>query len=414
MSTPPHFDLLKAAEGLLEQARALAARTKPEEDDNDLELRRSIAATAKRITIGTAPRIDVVKADWIVISEVAAWNIFIDWKAFDHIPLDGYISISDLAKALNAQESLIARISTLLLTTHKLLPGPHPHTLTHSRVSPLYRTSHPVSPLCSVAIGNGMKPFSHWPEYFRLHGRREPSGQHDTPFSFGWGEPTLPPWDVKARNKEYGAVFARSMRSREIVGGDTVVSGPGAVYDMAWVGREAKTRGDTEVVVVDVGGGLGQLLGEVLRGVEGIRPGQCVLQDRGEVVEEVRRMGGLGGVVVMEHDFHEEQPVKGGLVYLLRRILLDYSDSLAVGILRRLADALPADNPKARVLIMEERLLETPTPQNCIVDLVMLNLGGKLRNEAIYRDICAQAGLKVVGYHTREGDSNSVVECTRA
>jgi hypothetical protein len=136
----------------------------------------------------------------------------------------------------------------------------------------------------------------------------------------------------------------------------------------------------------------------------------------------------------MEHDFHGVQPVKGtlvarrgvdvdrgdansgvgALVYLLRRILLDYSDSLAVGILRRLADALPADNPKARVLIMEERLMETPTPQNCIVDLVMLNLGGKLRNEAIYRDICAQAGLKVVGYHTREGDSNSVVECAKA
>lgn len=104
----------------------------------------------------------------------------------------------------------------------------------------------------------------------------------------------------------------------------------------------------------------------------------------------------------------------GALVYILRRILLDYSDTLAVGILRRLADALPADNPKARILIMEERLLDEPTPQNCIVDLVMLNLGGKLRNEAIYRDLAAAAGLKVVGYYTWGKDSNSVVECARA
>jgi hypothetical protein len=38
---------------------------------------------------------------------VAAWNIFIEWQAFDHIPLDGHISIADLARALDAQESLI-------------------------------------------------------------------------------------------------------------------------------------------------------------------------------------------------------------------------------------------------------------------------------------------------------------------
>ena len=104
----------------------------------------------------------------------------------------------------------------------------------------------------------------------------------------------------------------------------------------------------------------------------------------------------------------------GALVYLLRRILLDYSDTLATGILRRLAEALPVDNPKARVIIMEERLLEVPTPQNSVVDMVMLNLGGKLRNEAMFRELAAAAGLRLVGYYTREEDSMSVVECARA
>ena len=41
------------------------------------------------------------------MADVAAWNVFIDWKAFDHIPLDGYISICDLALALDAEESLV-------------------------------------------------------------------------------------------------------------------------------------------------------------------------------------------------------------------------------------------------------------------------------------------------------------------
>ena len=75
MAATPHFDLVKAAEKLLEQARTLAARTKPGEDDNELALRRSIAATAKKIAVETAPRIDVVKADWIVASPAEAAGI---------------------------------------------------------------------------------------------------------------------------------------------------------------------------------------------------------------------------------------------------------------------------------------------------------------------------------------------------
>lgn len=101
-------------------------------------------------------------------------------------------------------------------------------------------------------------------------------------------------------------------------------------------------------------------------------------------------------------------------MYLLRRILLDYPDELAVRILRRLADALPADDPKARIIIMEERLLETPTPLNCIVDLVMLNIGGKLRNEAMFGELAAAAGLRMVGFYASKSDATCVVECAKA
>lgn len=68
MASSHGFDLVKAAEALLENAKTLAAATKPGEDDNELELRRSIARTAKKIAFETAPKIEVVKADWIVVS----------------------------------------------------------------------------------------------------------------------------------------------------------------------------------------------------------------------------------------------------------------------------------------------------------------------------------------------------------
>ena len=41
------------------------------------------------------------------MADVGAWSTLMDWKAFDHIPLDGSISIADLAKAVDAQESLV-------------------------------------------------------------------------------------------------------------------------------------------------------------------------------------------------------------------------------------------------------------------------------------------------------------------
>lgn len=63
---------------------------------------------------------------------------------------------------------------------------------------------------------------------------------------------------------------------------------------------------------------------------------------------------------------------------------------------------------------MEERLLEVPTTDNCLVDVEMLNLGGKLRNEAMFRELATTAGLRVVAYHVSYRNSNCVVECAKA
>ncbi|KAK3385268.1 O-methyltransferase-domain-containing protein [Podospora didyma] len=348
--------------------------------------------------------------------DVACLDIFMEWKAFDKIPLDGSISYAELASAIDAQESLVARIAGLLISVGKLQADPNSplDRVQHSRISPLYRSKSMFGPLATVAVGNGMKPVSRWAEYFARYGRHEPRGQTHTPFSFAWGHPELPPWEVKALYPEYAIRFTKSMKSRQIVGGNMPVAGPSALYDMSWIGGEADKRKGP--LVVDVGGGLGQLLRDVVTAVPGVSPERCVLQDRKEVIDEAMAGGDevIQQVTVMDHDFHTEQPVKGALVYLLRRILLDYSDELATGILRQLANALPADDEKARVIIMEERLLSTPVPANRIVDIFMLNLGGKLRNEKTFGEIARTAGLKVVKFYAREGEPTCVVECAKA
>jgi len=110
MSAPNStFDIVRAAEALLENAKKLQAG-----NGDDEQLRRAISMSAKKIASEAAPAIDLVKADWVMMADVAAWNLLLDWKAFDHIPLEGSIAISELATALNAQESLVGAIPLVL------------------------------------------------------------------------------------------------------------------------------------------------------------------------------------------------------------------------------------------------------------------------------------------------------------
>lgn len=102
--------------------------------------------------------------------------------------------------------------------------------------------------------------------------------------------------------------------------------------------------------VVDVGGSTGGVARSITERYEGVK---IVVQDFGGPVEEGRRNlpGELEGrVEFMEHDFFEEQPVKGADVYLLRWVLHDWSDSYAVRILRAL---VPALKKGARVILNE-------------------------------------------------------------
>jgi hypothetical protein len=206
-------------------------------------------------------------------------------------------------------------------------------------------------------MGHAAKPGCHWPEYFDVYGRHEPrarpiptppdpgtgstptpapgSGGASaptkmaviTPFSYAWGRPDLTPDEIKACYPKFTAAFAHSMSGNRVTGDyPRRMTGPGAVYDYSWIGEEARKMPAETPVVVDVGGGLGHLLVDLLRDVDGLRPEQCVLQGRGEVIERAMKERGDGvlkGVWMMGCDFLEEQPVKGELCLIAALSLVD-------------------------------------------------------------------------------------------
>lgn len=158
--------------------------------------------------------------------------------------------------------------------------------------------------------------------------------------------------------------------------------------------------------VVDVGGGTGLQLAQILRSHPGMRG---TLVDLPRVVAEAPEIlaneGVQDRVEVVAGSFLETLP-EGGDIYLLRSVLADWPDDEAVTILRRCAEAAAAGG---RVVVAGG---VSPEGGGGEVDLLMLVLvGGKERTPEEFSVLARAAGLEV-GASGTVGDGRFVVECT--
>ncbi|PFX03503.1 Multifunctional cyclase-dehydratase-3-O-methyl transferase TcmN [Nocardia farcinica] len=152
--------------------------------------------------------------------------------------------------------------------------------------------------------------------------------------------------------------------------------------------------------VVDVGGGDGTLIAQILRGARSVRG---VVFDSPTGVAEAASTLAAAGVAdrcrVEAGDFFTAVPA-GGDLYVLKNILHDWDDDRCVTILDRCRAVVPADG---RVLIVESVLpdtVDTADPAPYLTDISMLvNLGGQERTRAEYERLCRRAGFAVVAAH---------------
>ena len=174
-----------------------------------------------------------------------------------------------------------------------------------------------------------------------------------------------------------------------------------ATYDLAievFTGEEIRELGSAfdfsgHRSVVDVGGGRGMLLKELLRKWPELRG---VLVDRRDVVErasadfsdeERERITLFGG------DFFESLP-QGHDCYCIKHVLHNWDDERATSLLRSCADAM---EPGGHILVIESIL----TPDNRmdkarIMDLEMGVLtSGRARRKPEFRRMFHEAGLKL-------------------
>jgi SAM-dependent methyltransferase len=140
--------------------------------------------------------------------------------------------------------------------------------------------------------------------------------------------------------------------------------------------------------VVDVGGGTGALLAEVLRARHEVHGMLIDLPRAVARSAEVFEAAGVAGrVTTVAQSFFDPLP-GGGDVYILKSVLSDWPDREATAILRRCADAA---RPSGRVVVFTG---VGPGEEASPELLMMVLVGGRGRTLDEFREMAGQAGLE--------------------
>lgn len=282
---------------------------------------------------------------------------------------DGPVSVEQLAHRTGADPRALGRLLRALALMG-LFTRPARDTYGLTPTTELLRADVPGSVRLN-ALMQGDEVFRSFAEIMHTLHTGRPS------FEAVYGRPF---YDYLGDNPQAAAVFNESM-------GDQRPPDGLAACDLGWA-----------ATVVDVGGGNGSLLIEVLERYPDLHGVLLELPDAAAAARARLAEAGLSGrSACVEGSFFDGVP-PGGDAYTLARVLHNWNDDNAVAILRRVHAVLP---PHGRVIVLEEFLPEEADPAGRsaagLVDLLMLvTMEGHDRTEHEYRELLVKAGFEIV------------------
>lgn len=197
-----------------------------------------------------------------------------------------------------------------------------------------------------------------------------------------------------------GADIAWGMRVFEYLGRDPEVSSYCNEYMIALHGGEHQAIAPAYdfaqfETIVDVGGGMGNLLSAILNQYP--QP-QGVLFDLPQVIQDASKLiegWGLAGRVTLEGGSFFERVPAGGDAYLLSHVIHDWSEDQCLTILENCRRAM---KPGSKLLIIEMVLPEGDTPHpGKLMDIGMLVMnGGEERTTEEYGALLDKVGFRML------------------
>ncbi|MEU4342781.1 methyltransferase [Nocardia sp. NPDC023852] len=325
-------------------------------------VRTVLAVAFRKLVPGHIALMELIAAGWITqaIHAAAALGIADELAA-------GPRSSAELAAAVGADEDALRRLLRLLIS-HGIFTQRRDGRYALTPMARALRRDADVSLRDAVLFFGSPGHRNHWSHLVDAVRTGKPVGEELDGMPF---------FDYVQSDRELGELFDRAMTSISTLAMEPLF----AAYDFG--------RYET---IVDVGGGEGSLLAEILRRAPRSRG---VLFDLPEVVESApARFAELGladRCSVESGSFFDTVP-KGGDAYILKHILHDWAEPEAGRILRAVRAAM---TPDTRLLIIELVIPEHTGPHpSKYIDLEMLvNAGGRERTETEYREFLARHGF---------------------
>ncbi|KAL1986946.1 hypothetical protein VTN96DRAFT_5363 [Rasamsonia emersonii] len=332
-------------------------------------------------------------------AQAAAIRTLLAMGAFEKIPVDGTITATKLAEALNVDKELLVRLMRAVTVV-----GPFKEVAeeeyAHTPFSEIFLSPH-ARGMFTLWTDNILLPWVKLPEFFATSGWKNPSQERNSPYTYGHqtGGKTVfehmaqYPERVKALNLGMAAQSESSMWSVDIMDFRALLS-------------QYQTSDDS-VLVVDIGGGKGHCLQRIHQLISDV-PGRLVLQDRPVVLAETDDLSDFR-IEKCEYNFFEPQPIKGAYIYYLRRVLHNWPDHICVEILKNTAVAM--EPGKSRIVIAE--FVVPPvgaSMETASTDLVMMTMTGAQRTEKQWQQLLDAAGLKLEKTYTAPGTDYGAVQ----
>lgn len=185
-------------------------------------------------------------------------------------------------------------------------------------------------------------------------------------------------WAYRSDNPEAGSAFEKMAAEKSKQQADIILQ----YLDLANVQQ-----------VIDVGGGKGELIANILSNNRKLRG---LLFDRADVLagadDLLEAAGAADRCMAIGGDFFNEIP-KGGDLYLLKAVIHNWDDENALAILRNCRKAMSSN---ARIVLLEYVLDSKSLSDIIIMDLHMLVLhGGKERTSSEFASLLDASGFRL-------------------
>ncbi|BCR97116.1 uncharacterized protein AKAW2_30435A [Aspergillus luchuensis] len=360
-----------------------------------------IVETLKFLQVVQGP-VDTVQSWFDKTAHIAAIRSLLEMGVFDRLPTGGASrSAEELAQNLNVEQDLVARLMRIA-STYGPFEEVGPSTYRHTPFSEVYLRPE-IRGLFQFVMDEHMPTHLKMHDFLAYNGWKSPDSVSNNPYTYTHETGGKGMFQHLASYPSRMEAFNKGMTMQAMTSGWML-----DVYPFKKVISD-QTPATNDPVAVDIGGGKGRAIRQIRSLCDGL-PGRYILEDQEHVIRSI--VPPPDGIEMVPHDFFTEQPVKGALIYLIRRCLHNWPPSKVTEILKKTVAAMEVN--KSRLLIEEILVPQTKAGiEEGWMDVLMMSLGGKQRTIEEWRTVLAEVGLRVGKVYQVPGSCNGIIEAWR-